>query len=239
MLNTKRTTERASAILTIVVVALSLGCGDSQSKTKAEAQLETPANTITSTFGFDKVPVGELPAGWVVETTRQDGPPATWQVIEDSASHPGNRILALTDPPAKYGSNFNLCWLKNTSFLDGEIQVRFKAEKGRVDQGGGLIWRVQDKDNYYIARFNPLEDNFRLYYVQNGSRRTLVDAKIALDPDTWHTLKITQHGNRIGGFLDGKKYIDGTDDHFPSAGGVGLWTKADAVTSFDDFSIKE
>jgi len=97
---------------------------------------------------------------------------------------------------------------------------------------------VQDKDNYYIARFNPLEDNFRIYYVRNGARKTLAGVKIALPAGKWHTLRIVQYGNRFEGYLNGKKLLDGTNDLFTKPGGVGLWTKADAVTSFDDFSVR-
>jgi hypothetical protein len=123
------------------------------------------------------------------------------------------------------------------SFGDGEIAVRFKAVTGREDQGGGVIWRAQDSENYYIARFNPLEDNFRIYYVVDGARKILADARIALPAEEWHTLRIVQRGDQFEGYLDGKKLLDGSDDKFTKPGGVGLWTKADAVTSFDDFTV--
>jgi len=102
-----------------------------------------------------------------------------------------------------------------------------------------VIWRVQDKENYYIVRFNPLENNFRLYYLCDGARKTLADAKIALSAGKWYTLKIVQRSNPFEGYLiNGKKLLEGTDNLFTKAGGVGLWTKADAVTSFDDFTVK-
>jgi len=100
------------------------------------------------------------------------------------------------------------------------------------------MWRVRDKDNYYIARFNPLEDNFRIYYVHNGSRHKIADAKVTLPAGKWHTMKIIQKSTRFEGYINGEKLIEGTNDLFANPGGVGLWTKADAVTSFDDFSVK-
>lgn len=99
------------------------------------------------------------------------------------------------------------------------------------------MWRAKDASNYYIARWNPLEDNFRAYHVKGGKRTQLATAKVKADPATWHTLRIVQAGNRIQGFLDGQKYLDVEDTTFPEAGGVGLWTKADAATFFDDLVV--
>jgi hypothetical protein len=96
---------------------------------------------------------------------------------------------------------------------------------------------VQDKDNYYIARFNPLEDNFRIYYVLDGARKKLASARVKLPAGKWHTLKIVQNGSRFEGYLNGRKLLNGANNLFTKPGGVGLWTKADAVTSFDDFSV--
>ena len=195
------------------------------------------AKQIQRTWNFDDVAIGKLPARWRVEATNQRGPLATWQVVNDKTAPSGTRVLALTSPNHRFGGTFNICWTDALSFRDGVISVRFKAVKGREDQGGGVIWRVQDKANYYIARFNPLEDNFRIYYVRDGARKTLADAQISLPAGKWHTLKIVQQGHRFKGYLNGKKLLDGTDSLFTQPGGVGLWTKADAVTSFDDFVI--
>ena len=113
-----------------------------------------------------------------------------------------------------------------------------KAREGREDQGGRVIWRAQDSNNYYIARWNPLDDNLRLYYVKDGSRRMLVSAEASLSPDRWHTLAIGHEGSHIEVYLNGQRLLEAEDSTFANAGGVGLWTKADAATSFDDFSVK-
>jgi len=107
---------------------------------------------------------------------------------------------------------------------------------GKEDQAGGLVWRWKDGDNYYVARANALEDNVSLYYTQNGSRKTLqyVDAPVARN--AWHTLRVEFSGRRIRVILDGRACIEMDDDHIPGAGAVGVWTKADSVTAFDDFS---
>jgi hypothetical protein len=180
----------------------------------------------------------ELPAGWKVEATRQRGPLATWKIIQDKTAPSQKNALALVSPNHDSGSTFNLFWTKDIKFLNGEIEVSFKALKGVEDQGGGVVWRAQDKDNYYIARFNPLEDNFRIYTVHDGSRNTIASVNIALSADAWHSLKIVQQGHHFQGFLDGKKVLEGENDLFPQAGGVGLWTKADAATAFDNFSLR-
>ena len=196
-----------------------------------------PAKNNPMVWDFEQVAVGQLPDGWKVKTTNLKGELAVWQVIKDSTAPFGEKVLTMTNPNLAAGDTFNLCWTDTISFLDGEIEVRFKAVTGEEDQGGGVIWRAQDKDNYYIARFNPEEDNFRIYYVHDSNREIMASIDIVLAPMKWHSLKIVQHGNRFEGYLNGEKLLEGTDDLFAKAGGVGLWTKADAVTSFDGFSV--
>ena len=197
-----------------------------------------PDRVWTASWNFDAVPVGKLPAGWKVEATnlREDLP--TWKVMEDETAPSGNRVLVMSSPNHTFGGTFNLCWTDSVSFLDGTIEVSFKAFHGEEDQGGGIIWRVQDKDNYYISRFNPLENNFRIYYVRDGARKTLADARVELSQGQWHKLTIVQRGKHFQGYLDGKKLLQGKDELFTKPGGVGLWTKADAVTAFDDFQVE-
>jgi len=203
----------------------------------ALGEAKDPPKKDRMVWNFEKVTAGEIPTGWKVEATNSKGLLATWQVIRDETAPSGGNVLALTQPNHTFGGTFNLCWTDAVSFLDSEIEVHFKAVTGEEDQGGGVIWRVQDKDNYYIARFNPLENNFRIYYVRDGARKTLASVKVALPAGTWHTLKIVQHGNQFNGYLNGEMLLEGTDDLFAKPGGVGLWTKADAVTSFDGFSV--
>ncbi len=187
---------------------------------------------------FDNVPIGKLPAGWIADATRLRGPMETWQVIPDGTAPSGKHVLGMVSPNHRFGGTFNICWTKSILFLDGEITVRFKALKGREDQGGGIMWRVLDKNNYYVARFNPLEDNFCVYSVTKGVRRILASARVKLPAGKWHTMKIVQNGNHFEGYLNGRKLLQGKWGKISIAGGAGLWTKADAVTSFDDFSVR-
>ena len=186
---------------------------------------------------FEQSSLGEIPKDWKIEATKHREPLATWKIIRDETVSSGKQVLALTNVSHGSGGTFNLCWTGTIQFKDGEIEVGFRAVDGYVDQGGGPIWRVQDANNYYIARVNPLEDNFRVYYVKNGSRRQLASARVKAPSKVWHTIKIVHQGRKIIGHFNGQKLIEIEDDTFPLAGGIGLWTKADAVTSFDDFSI--
>jgi hypothetical protein len=186
---------------------------------------------------FDKETVGKLPSGWKVEATDPRGELATWEVVSDFRDGEKTNALGMTRANDDFGGTFNLCLTDNVKLKDGEIKVSFKAISGVEDQGGGPIWRVQDKDNYYIARANPLENNFRMYYVKDGARKTLDSKRVDVPANQWHTIKIIYKGSHIEGYLNDIKYLEWEDSTFPEAGGVGLWTKADAVTYFDDFRV--
>ncbi len=131
---------------------------------------------------------------------------------------------------------FPWCVKTGTSLADGFVEVKFKPEKGQQDQAGGVVWRFKDGDNYYVARANALENNVSLYYTTNGRRNTIKYVDAPVPRNTWHTLRVEFAGNRIKVLLDGKAYIEERDDHIAAAGAVGVWTKADSVTAFDDFS---
>ena len=193
---------------------------------------------VASVWTFDDAEAGTLPAGWSVEGTNQRGEVATWMVRADTSAPSGANVLALTDAKEGWGGTFNVCWTDEVAFKDGVIEVKVKAGTGREDQGGGPIWRIRDKDNYYIARWNPLEDNFRVYSVKDGSRKTLESARIEADPSKWHTIRIEHTGDEIRCYFDNEALEAVRDSTFPAAGGVGLWTKADAVTSFDDLEVE-
>lgn len=220
----------------LLIVTLFVANVQAQTPPKTE-QLDSKTLAAGNTsWNFDSSK--ELPIGWKAEATNQQGPLATWRIIKDGTAPSRENTLAMISPNHDSSGTFNIFWTKDIRFLDGSIEVYFKALKGKEDQGGGVIWRVQDKNNYYIARFNPLEDNFRIYTVHGGVRKTLASGKIALPAGKWHSLKIVQQGNQFRGYLNGKKILDGADDLFTHPGGVGLWTKADAVTSFDNFSVR-
>ncbi len=191
-----------------------------------------------TTWTFDDLAIGALPAGWRVEATNPRGDGVEWSVQQDMSAPSGDQVLSLTDTRGARGSTFNLAWTDRVEFLDGTVEVKVKAGTGREDQGGGPTWRVQDRNNYYIARWNPLEDNVRLYYVRDSDREMVENASAVLSTDEWHTITIRHQGNRIDVSVDGQLLIEATDDTFAESGGVGLWTKADAATSFDDLLVR-
>ena len=188
-------------------------------------------------LNLEKTPIGQLPPGWSAAKTGQ-GPGSVWKVVEDRSAPGGPRVLAQTSAE---GPNplFNLCIADRTNYQDLDLSVALKAVAGKIDQGGGPIWRCRDANNYYIARMNSLEDNFRIYKVVDGKRRQLYSAEIKAPPsDQWHTIRIVHQGKRIRCFLNGKPLIEIDDDTFLSPGKIGLWTKADAQTRFADLKIR-
>jgi hypothetical protein len=189
-------------------------------------------------FTFEKMDLGKVPAGWKATQTGK-GEGSIWKVVEDKTA-PSKAGFALAQTAESPGSVFNLCVVEDTSFKDVEISVSFKANAGKKDQGGGVVWRYVDANNYYIARMNPLEDNFRVYKVVAGKRSAeFQDAEVKIPVGEWHTLAVKMVGEKIECFLDGKKYLEAKDDAFTKAGKVGLWSKADAQTSFDKLTVKD
>jgi hypothetical protein len=188
----------------------------------ASAQFAHAGGDVTWTFERDSV--GKVPAGFQEEV-------GTWRVVEAE----GQKVLAQqAENPNKV---FNVVLVTATHAQDVELSVKLKAVEGKLDQGGGLIWRAKDKDNYYLVRYNPLEDNFRVFKVQGGKRTMFKNADIPHTPG-WHTLRVTMQGKHIECFYDGKKYLECDDATFPDAGMIGLWSKADAQSYFSDLQLK-
>ena len=187
-------------------------------------------------WSFEDAGIGQLLEGWSSGKTGS-GSGSVWKVIEDSTAPSGTHVLAQT---SSKGPNrlFNLCVCDEAEFTDVDITVSFKAVAGKIDQGGGPVWRYQDENNYYIARMNPLEDNYRVYKVEKGKRTQLGSSNVKAAAGNWHKIRVVPTGNRMQCYLNGKLHLDVKDDSFAGKGKVGLWTKADAVTSFDDFTYR-
>ena len=117
------------------------------------------------------------------------------------------------------------------------MTVQVLATSGEEDQGGGLVWRAIDANNYYITRWNPLEDNFRVYFVKDGRRKQLASAAATGDISRWHSVRVVVQGSHMDCYLDDDKLLSVDDQTFPGPGAVGLWTKADAATLFDDLHV--
>lgn len=189
----------------------------------------------TREWTFAAEDVGKVPSVWeVAQTGTGDG--SRWEVLADeSAPSQSGFVLAQTAESPR--SMFNLCVVEDVRYRDVELTVAFKSVAGRVDQGGGFVWRYVDANHYYICRFNPLEDNLRIYKVIVGKRKQLASIDAELVADQWHTLSVTMKGDLIVCDVDGTQ-LSVREDTLADAGRIGLWTKADAQTRFDAFTAK-
>lgn len=183
------------------------------------------------TIHFDDASPGTLPADWKAGVTGGGNP--KWSVESDASAPSHPNVL-------KQSGEGKFCWCveTNVSLLDGHMEVKFKPISGKEDESGGLIWRWQDGDNYYVTRANALEDNVTVYYTVGGVRHECGRSPMKVASNQWHTLALDFHGGHFVVFFDGAKAIEWQDETFKNAGAVGLWTKADSVTLFDDFSYE-
>ena len=179
-------------------------------------------------LNFDTDVPGSTPAGWLAGVTGKGTP--KWTVEADASAPSKPHVLKQSG-----SGTFPWCVKRDVALADGFVEVKFKPLSGREDQAGGLVWRWKDADNYYVARANALEDNVSLSDTEGGSRKTIkyVDAPVARN--AWHTLRVEFSGRHIRVVLDGVARIELDDAHIAGAGAVGVWTKADSVTLFDDF----
>ena len=155
-----------------------------------------------------------------------------WEIAKEG----DNRLLY--QKAKSEDATFNLALVGDTSYKDVDLSVKLRAVAGQLDRGGGVVWRAKDKKNYYICRYNPLEDNFRVYKVADGIRTMFKSAKADGD-EKWHFLRVTMVGPKITCFLDGQKLLEAEDSTFPDAGMIGLWSKADAQSYFDDLTVSD
>jgi len=179
--------------------------------------------------GFDQTRPGSLPPGWECGVTGKGTP--RWSVETDPSAPSAPHVLQQSG-----AGTFPWCVKKDVSLADGYVEVKFKPLRGREDQAGGLVWRWKDGDNYYVARANALENNVSLYHTTNGRRNTLEYVNAPVTANAWHTLRVEFNGAKIKVMLDGKTCIELDDSHIGGHGAVGVWTKADSVTAFDDFA---
>jgi 3-keto-disaccharide hydrolase len=189
---------------------------------------------------FEQDTVGQPPKGFIFGHTRKVGMPGRWVVQQEG----GGKYLAQLDADGTR-NRFPVAVLADVSGADVDLSVRFRPVSGRVDQAAGLVWRYQNEDNYYIVRANALEGNVVLYKVQNGQRTDLpvkgegrTYGKSAKVPGgQWSTLRVTATGPRFDVYFNGAKLYEVEDATFEGPGRVGVWTKADSITHFDDLAV--
>lgn len=206
--------------LCLAIVLLSVGCSG-QPQTKFTPSDTSASAGQTLAFSFDTESAGGLPKGASAFS-------GTWVVRAESDAPSQPNALCQTG-----NATFPALVLGETIYSDLNISVRFKPIAGRSDQAAGIIFRIQDKDNYYIIRANALENNVNFYKYASGQRSGIRDGSANVMSGQWQELRVEMTGNRMRGFLNGQMVNEATDDSY-QAGKIGLWTKADSVTCFDD-----
>ncbi len=186
-------------------------------------------------YNFDADVTGQPPAKFHSARTGS-GSESKWVVMPDPTAPSKPNVAAQTSTD-QTDYRFPLLITDDASFRDLDLSVKFKAVSGSIDRAGGLVFRLKDPNNYYIVRANALENNYRLYHVVNGRRIQFAGANLKITSGEWHELRVEVIGNKITCYYDGNKKIEATDDTFNDAGKVGLWTKADSVTYFDDLKV--
>src|SRR5205085_7282489 len=184
---------------------------------------------LAETVNFDNLKTGAAPPGWTATQTGSGS--AKWSVEKDDSAPSQPNVLKQSGE-----ATFPVCLKNDTNLKDGFVEVKFKPVSGKEDQAGGVIWRVRDANNYYVARANALEDNVTIYHTINGSRVAFKNINTKVTSGVWHTLRVDFEGNKFTVRFDGKIVIEAADESFKEAGKVGLWTKADSVTLFDNFT---
>jgi hypothetical protein len=182
---------------------------------------------------FESDGVGQQPKGFEFGRTGE-GRPGNWTVVVQEDAPSGKKVLAQTDTDST-GNRFPVAFT-GPAMKDLRLSVRCKPVSGSVDQGCGLVFRLKDANNYYVARANALEDNVRLYHVVNGRRRQFGGWNGKVASGVWHHLEVEAKGDHITVSFNGMKAIDEHDSTFSEAGRFGVWTKADSVIYFDDLT---
>ena len=181
------------------------------------------------TVNFDDAQPGGLPADWRGTQTGEGA--AHWSIEADDTAQTKPLVLKQSGR-----ATYPVCLKTDTRLRDGFVEVKFKPVSGEVDQAGGVVWRARDADNYYVARANALENNVTIYRTIGGRRASFKTFDVRVAGGAWHTLRVDFAGNRFTVVFDGRVVIEATDERLRDAGMVGVWTKADSVTLFDDFA---
>jgi hypothetical protein len=185
-------------------------------------------------FNFDQDTVGQTPAGFTSYATG-DGPAGKWVIQVMAGAPSGKQVVVQTDADTT-DNRFPVLIADKADYADVDVSVNGKAISGKVDQGIGLVFRFRDPQSYYVVRANALENNVRLYKMVDGRRKQIAGADVKVTSAQWHTLRVVARGDHLVCSYEGQKLIDVQDATY-TKGKVGLWTKADSVTAFDDLTV--
>lgn len=198
--------------------------------------------TATQTINFDSGKAGSVPAGWTVASGAGTAP--RWEVIRDPSAPSPPYVFAQMSRDSAHGRCPLAIWNK-LDFRDGDLSVKVKPVAGKEDRTGGIVWRYRDPENYYLLRANSLDNSIVLYKVEDGKRTPLASrgaptsfgVKHDVPANQWSVLKVQFRGPLFSVYFNHRRLFEVQDSTFRSSGKVGLWTKADSVTYFDDFRI--
>lgn len=221
----RQSTVKSLAVLHIsllVLLVMVAGCSRSAAAPMATEPAITPTARL---WTFNTNLVGGLPQGAAVFG-------GNWSVRAESGTTSAPNALCQVGT-----ATYPAMTLSDTVYTDVLVQTRFKPISGNTDRAAGIIFRVQDKNNYYIIRANALEDNVNIYKYASGVRSLLKNGSAKVLSGQWQELRVEVVGSRIRGFLNGRLVVETSDGTFKS-GKVGLWTKADSVTCFDDVDVR-
>lgn len=228
----------ASAVWRTLLIGTCLlsaaGCSDDHTSSDKKATSQ-PEATSGKAFDMEDQATGKAPAGFLLALTGSGEPPE-WVVLEDPQAASGRKVLAQTSED-RTDHRFAVCVYDGLSAKDVEVSVRFRPVSGEVDQSGGIVVRYQDKDNYYVVRANALEDNVRFYMVIDGRRRQIAGARATIASGEWHRLSLALKGSHFQISLEGTPLFEVDDGTISDPGKVGVWTKSDSRTDFDDLEV--
>lgn len=208
-------------VLGSALAALWLGLGRPRPATATATEPGLPDDLPVERFDFE--------AGGVEAWRPVDG---RWTVEAMPDAPSGKRVLVQRATT----NAFNVIVAPGGPWANVDASVRFKPISGREDASGGVVFRFAD-GHYYVIRANALEDNFRLYAYERGRRQLATAAVRPPALGRWHTIRVVAVGDHIQGWLDGRRLLVHRDPRFRS-GRVGLWTKADSITAFDDVVVR-
>jgi hypothetical protein len=191
-------------------------------------------------ISFESSQIGAAPEGWTATLTGSGDP--KWTVESDETAPSKSKVLKQSGR-----ATFPLLLKNDSNIKDGFIEVKFKAVAGSQDRAAGIVWRARDANNYYVLRANALEDNVVLYKTVNGVRSALdiigrkggYGVEERVPANTWHSLRVDFKAARFTASFNVKQLFEVEDSTFPASGKVGLWTKADSVTLFDEVVFGE
>jgi hypothetical protein len=191
-------------------------------------------------ISFESTQTGVAPEGWTATLTGSGDP--KWTIESDETAPSKSKVLKQSGR-----ATYPLLLKNDTNIKDGFVEIKFKAIAGSEDRAAGIVWRSRDANNYYVVRANALEDNVVLYKTVKGTRSSLdivgrkggYGVNVAVPSGTWHTLRVGFKASRFTVSFNGKQLFEVEDSTFTDAGKVGLWTKADSVTLFDEVTYGE